>query len=153
MASVSALPVPPMPPLPQGGETYRISLPNTVSAPKVARDFVTSLLGVSRHHDLVDDARLCVTEVVTNVHRHTGTPVIRVVATVNSKQVTVSVADDKPWSLPLPGEPCAGREREGGQGLLLVAAIAFAWGATIYGGCLPGHKTVWFTLAGDVTST
>ncbi|MFE2845157.1 ATP-binding protein [Streptomyces scopuliridis] len=140
----------PVPPPPQGGENYRLALPNTASAAKVARDFVTSLLGVNRHRDLVDDARLCVTEVVTNAHRHTHTPLIRVHVTVNRKQATVSVADDRPWAFPTPTEPaalCMERAQEGGRGLMLVDSLARAWGFTIYGGRSPRLKAVWFTLA------
>ncbi|MFF2526582.1 ATP-binding protein [Streptomyces liangshanensis] len=132
---------------PQGGETYRLAVPNTASAPKIARDFVASLLLVSRHQDLVSDAQLCVTEVVTNAHRHTRTPLIRVAVTINRKQVTVFVADDKPWALPVPQRSRPGHERDSGQGLLLVETLAYAWGATIYGGCSPTTKAVWFTLA------
>ncbi|WP_326611307.1 ATP-binding protein [Streptomyces scopuliridis] len=146
----------PVPPPPQGAETYRLALPSTATAPRIARDFVTSLLGLSRHRNLVDDARLCVTEVVTNAHRHTRTPLIRVRVTVNRKQVTVSVSDDKPWALPTPVTPTArtapgavraGGEQDSGRGLVLVESLALAWGSTIYGGCSPSHKTVWFTLS------
>ncbi|MFI6703803.1 ATP-binding protein [Streptomyces sp. NPDC050509] len=169
MTTVTARPVPPLaptvrqlppvPPAPHGGEGYRLGLPNTVNAPKVARDFVTSVLGVGRHVPLVDDARLCVTEIVTNVHRHTRTPLIRVHMTVGAAQVTVSVADDDPWALPLPGRPGPGagpglgsgedEEREDGQGLFLVARLSLAWGVTIHGGYSPTHKAIWFTLATD----
>ncbi|MFF8918339.1 ATP-binding protein [Streptomyces sp. NPDC015032] len=139
------------PPDPQGGEIYRLALPNTTNAAKLSRDFIASLLTVSRHRGLVDDARLCVTELVTNAHRHTRTPLIRVGATVQRKQVTVSVADDDHWALP---EPPAFREvrkevreQEGGRGLLIVEQLALAWGMTVLGGCLPYRKAVWFTLA------
>ncbi|MFB6505972.1 ATP-binding protein [Streptomyces sp. NPDC002466] len=85
---------------------------------------------------------------MTNAHRHTRTSLIRVHVTVRRKQVTVSVADDDHWSLP---EPPAFRgvrgEQEGGRGLLLVERLAFAWGMTVLGGCLPYRKAVWFTLA------
>ncbi|MFE4368572.1 ATP-binding protein [Streptomyces sp. NPDC056835] len=143
----------PVPPPPQGAETYRLALPSTATAPRIARDFVTSLLGLSRHGNLVDDARLCVTEVVTNAHRHTRTPLIRVHVTVNRKQVTVSVADDKPWVLPTPSARTgpaaldAAGEQDSGRGLVLVESLALAWGSTVYGGCSPSHKTVWFTLS------
>ncbi|MFJ5111558.1 ATP-binding protein [Streptomyces sp. NPDC088551] len=143
----------PVPPPPQGAETYRLALPSTATAPRIARDFVTSLLGLSRHRNLVDDARLCVTEVVTNAHRHTRTPLIRVRVTVNRKQVTVSVADNKPWALPTPaartapGANRAGGEQDSGRGLVLVESLALAWGSTVYGGSSPSHKSVWFTLS------
>ncbi|MFG3528620.1 ATP-binding protein [Streptomyces sp. NPDC047917] len=136
------------PPDPRGGEIYRLALPNTSSAAKLSRDFIASLLTVSRHCGLVDDARLCVTEVVTNAHRHTRTPLIRVRVTIQRKLVTVSVADDDHWALP---EPPAFRdlrgEQEGGRGLLLVERLALAWGMTVLGGCFPYRKAVWFTLA------
>ncbi|WP_239074421.1 ATP-binding protein [Streptomyces sp. SID10853] len=106
---------------PQGGEFYRIALPNTANASRIARDFVTSLLTVSRHGDLADDARLCVAEVVTNAHRHTRTPRIQLYATVNRKQITVSVADNAPWFLPVLTPSRADGQLECGRGLLLVA--------------------------------
>ncbi|MFJ7998663.1 ATP-binding protein [Streptomyces sp. NPDC096310] len=151
MTTVTAFPAPPAlpapPPAPQGGEIFRLAVPNTVNAPRIARDFVGSLLRVGRHSTLVDDARLCVTEIVTNAHRHTRTRQIRIDVTVNRKQVTVSVTDDKPWALPMPQSRCAGQEFEDGQGLHLVNTLAHAWGATIYGACSPRAKAVWFTLA------
>ncbi|WP_405561830.1 ATP-binding protein [Streptomyces sp. NBC_01180] len=132
---------------PQGGEFYRIALPSTANAPRIARDFVTSLLTVSRHRDLADDARLCVAEVVSNAHRHTRTPRIQLCATVNRKQVTVSVADNAPWFLPVLTTPPAGDQLECGRGLLLGDRLALAWGWTLLGGCTPDRKAVWFTLA------
>ncbi|MCX4549275.1 ATP-binding protein [Streptomyces sp. NBC_01267] len=132
---------------PQGGEFYRIALPSTANAPCIARDFVASLLTVSCHRGLVDDARLCVTEVVTNAHRHTRTPRIQLCATVNRKQVTVSVADNAPWFLPVFTPSGTGDELECGRGLMLLDRLAFAWGWTLLGGCAPDRKAVWFTLA------
>ncbi|MGW2087860.1 ATP-binding protein [Streptomyces sp. NPDC001880] len=134
------------PPDPQGGEIYRLAPPNTSCAAKLSRDFIASLLTVSRHRGLVDDARLCVTEIVTNADRHTRTSLIRVHVTVQRKQVTVSVADDDHWALPEPPAFREVREQEGGRGLLLVERLAFAWGMTVLGGCFPYRKAVWFTL-------
>ncbi|MEE1800342.1 ATP-binding protein [Streptomyces sp. NPDC101062] len=141
----SALPAPPPPP--QGGESYRLAVPNTANAPRIARDFVGSLLRVGRHSALVDDARLCITEIVTNAHRHTRTRQIRIDVTINRKQVTVSVTDDKPWALPMPQNRGQAQEFEDGQGLHLVDTLARAWGTTIYGACSPRAKAVWFMLA------
>lgn len=131
---------------PLGGEVYRLTLPNTASAPRLARDFVTSLLKVSRHLGLVDDARICVTELVTNAHRHTGTPLIRVQAAVNRKRVTVTVTDE---GGPLTGALDALRvdpEAEDGRGLALVENLALAWGTRGGGPRHPGRKVVWFML-------
>lgn len=153
MSTTTASP-PPIGPL--GGETYRLTLPGTASAARVARDFVTSLLVVSRHPGLVDDARLCVTEVVTNAHRHARTSLIGVHVTVDRELVTVAVSDDMPWTAPVagskPGGPLRGRAMEGGWGLFLLEELAAAWGSDVCGCCAPRHKTVWFTLTGKSDS-
>ncbi|MET7502823.1 ATP-binding protein [Streptomyces microflavus] len=132
---------------PLGGESYRLTLPNTANAPKLARDFLTSLLRVSRHPGLVDDARLCVTELVTNAHCHTRTPLIWVHAAVNRKRVTVAVTDDggpvgTAFGTALRPTP----EQEHGRGLVLVESLALAWGTGSGGDRHPGRTVVWFTL-------
>ncbi|MET4923502.1 ATP-binding protein [Streptomyces sp. PSRA5] len=144
-ATLTPTPVPPPPP--HGGETYRLAVPNTASAPKIAREFLGTLLRVSRHDALADDARLCVTELVTNAHRHTRTHRIGVTVAVNRKRITVYVTDDAPWSLPVPSTTPREHELGCGQGVFLLDRVAEAWGATIYGGLSPSHKAVWFTLA------
>ncbi|MEV5924577.1 ATP-binding protein [Micrococcus luteus] len=136
----------PVPINPLGGESYRLTLPSTANAARIARDFVGSLLRVSRHLSLVDDARLCVSEVVTNAHRHTRTSLIRVQVAVNRKRVTVSVADEEACAGNAFSALRAGPEQGGGRGLLLVESLALAWGTNTLDGCLPGHKAVWFTL-------
>ncbi|MEU3217350.1 ATP-binding protein [Streptomyces sp. NPDC006971] len=136
----------PAPPGPLDSETYRLALPSTACAAKLARDFIASLLTLSSHRDLVDDARLCVTEVVANAHRHTQTSLIGVEAAVLRTRVTVAVTDDAHWALPAPTDFRFEPERVGGQGLLRVERLALAWGATILGGNVPCRKAVWFTL-------
>lgn len=144
-ATLTPTPVPPPPP--QGGETYRLAVPNTASAPKIARGFLDILLHVSRHDALADDARLCVTELVTNAHRHTRTRLIGVTVAVKRKRIAVFVTDDAPWSLPVPNAVPTERELGCGQGVFLLDRVAETWGSTIYGGLSPSHKAVWFTLA------
>lgn len=136
----------PLPISPLGSETYRLTLPSTTSAAKLSRDFVTSLLGISRHPGLVDDARICVTEVVSNAHRHTSTHLIRVHVAVNRKRVTVAVADDGPAAPTLLNALRAGPQQECGRGLFLVESLALAWGTNTVGDLHPGRKVVWFTL-------
>lgn len=147
MTPLAPTPTPAPPPPPPGGETYRLAVPNTASAPKIAREFLGTLLRVSRHDALADDARLCVTEVVTNAHRHTRTQQIGVTVTVNRKRVAVYVTDDAPWSLPAPNITPTEHELGCGQGVFLLDHVAETWGATIYGGLSPTRKAVWFTLA------
>lgn len=136
----------PVRPSPIGGEVYRLTLPNTASAPRLARDFAASLLEVSRHLGLVDDARICVTELVTNAHRHTGTPLIRLQAAVNRKRVTFAVTDEGSPLTGALGALRAGPEEERGRGLALVENLALAWGTHGGGPRHPGRKVVWFTL-------
>ncbi|MFD3409505.1 ATP-binding protein [Streptomyces cyaneofuscatus] len=139
----------PVQPNPLGGESYRLTLPNTAAAPRIARDFLASLLHVSRHPGLVDDARLCVTELVTNAHCHTGTPLIGVHVAVNRKRVTVAVSDDGGpvhEAFGVLGTRTAGPEQEHGRGLALVESLALAWGTGSGGDRHPGRTVVWFTL-------
>ncbi|MFE3515342.1 ATP-binding protein [Streptomyces sp. NPDC059166] len=135
------------------GEDYRLSLPNTSRSAGIARHFVTSLLTASPHSGIVDDLRLCVTEVVANAHRHTGTSSIRLHVTVSPEQVTVSVADDAPWTPPPADEIRSGPGKESGRGLVLLDALASAWGSDVCGCCAPSHKAVWFTLPATARAT
>ncbi|MES9507576.1 ATP-binding protein [Streptomyces sp. NPDC000609] len=150
MTSVT-VPPPPAPYLPRRGERYRLVAPNAPTAPRIVRDFVATVLRVAGHPRLVDDARLCVSEVVSNVYRHTDSAQVRVEVTVNRRQVTVYVTDDDPVRLPARTRGAeTGADTgatEGGRGLLLVEGLAARWGTTAYGVRSPLSKTVWFTLS------
>ncbi|MGW2842606.1 ATP-binding protein [Streptomyces sp. NPDC001493] len=134
------------PPDPLGGERYRLTLPNTASAARIARDFVASLLERDQRGGLVDDARLCVTELVTNAYRHTSSSLVRVHVAVNRKRVTVSVADHDPRTVQALAAQRPNSEQQCGRGLLIVENLALAWGTYSLDSHLPGHKAVWFTL-------
>ncbi|MFJ6463497.1 ATP-binding protein [Streptomyces sp. NPDC091387] len=142
MTSVT-VPPPPAPYLPQRGERYRLVAPNTPLAPRVARDFVGALLRTTEHPGLVDDARLCVSEVVSNAHCHTRSARIRVDVTVNRRQVMVYVTDDEPGRLPRQG---VAPHAESGRGLFIVESLTDRWGTTTRGGRVRNAKTVWFVL-------
>ncbi|MER6105357.1 ATP-binding protein [Streptomyces sp. NPDC001832] len=146
MTSVTAPPHP-APYLPRRGEHYRLVAPNSRTAPRLVRDFLGTLLYVTEHPALADDARLCVSEIVTNAHVHTRSPLIRVDVTVNRSQVTVYVTDDDSGSSPSPRNAVRPEQDEHGRGLVLVDALAASWGSTISGGLHgPDVKSVWFTL-------
>ncbi|MCX4969997.1 ATP-binding protein [Streptomyces sp. NBC_00654] len=156
MTSVTASP-PPAPYLPQRGDRYRLVVPNAPTAPRIARDFLGTVLRNSAHPALMDDGRLCVSEVVSNAHCHTRSVRIRVDVTVNRRQVLVYVTDDEPGPLLKPGRsshlgpqskaPGADAYAERGRGLLIVDSLAVRWGTTTHGGGVPHAKTVWFILA------
>ncbi|WP_328330035.1 ATP-binding protein [Streptomyces sp. NBC_00455] len=136
----------PRPPLPQRGASYRLIAPNSPTAPGIVRDFLGTLLRATGHPGLVEDGRLCVSEVVTNAYCHTRSPLVRVDVTVNPKRVTVYVTDDDPASLPWRAQaehiPCD----EHSRGLVLVEALAARWGTRANGEPVPESKSVWFTL-------
>ncbi|MBH5335684.1 ATP-binding protein [Streptomyces pactum] len=132
----------PAPPEPAG--SYVLSAPATPIAPKVCRDLVRSVLGALGLEELVDPATLCVSELVTNVHRHAKGDV-RLTVTVEPGRVRVSVYDECPESLPAPRR--VGREETGGRGLFLVTAVSDDCGVVVGKPPSPVGKSVWFQLA------
>ena len=94
-------------------------------------------------HELIDDAVLLTSELVTNAVVHAGTPV-EVTCKLTGGGVEVVVSDGHPARLvPEPPEnEHIPAERTSGRGLLLPAALASAWGVT-YG---QSAKAVWFRI-------
>jgi hypothetical protein len=124
--------------------TYRLSAPNDSSAPKIARDLLTAILTTADHTGMLDSARVCVSDVVTNVLRHTAVPSLSLDVSVDAERVIVGVHDSDPCGRPR-ARP-ASAEREGGRGLLIVQRLAHTWGVTRTGGLVPDGKRVWFEL-------
>ncbi|MFJ4619950.1 ATP-binding protein [Streptomyces sp. NPDC088812] len=133
-------------------QTYHLTTPNSPLSPRICRDTVAILLTTSGHAPhLADTARTLVSEVVTNAVRHTSTPTIHLTTSVTGDGVRVAVYDDGPLPDLAPPTPTAGDEN--GRGLLLVQALAQAWGAGPArdpGG--PG-KHIWFELPADPPTT
>jgi anti-sigma regulatory factor (Ser/Thr protein kinase) len=127
--------------------TYRLSAPNDAFAPKVARDLLAAILHGPEHEDMVDTARVCVSDVVTNVLRHTTETVVSVEVSVLRDRVIVGVRDSDPDGRPSVRPPSA--DGEDGRGLLLVQHLAHAWGVIWTGGVTPTGKRVWFELRDD----
>jgi anti-sigma regulatory factor (Ser/Thr protein kinase) len=119
-----------------------VSLPTDASAAAIARQFVED----NRDHirpDLVQDARLLVSEVVTNAVLH-GRGEITLMVKVDRPSIGIAVADsgdDLPAKLPAAPPP----SQASGRGLRIVDALASAWGVTPNPGRTPG-KVVWFEL-------
>jgi anti-sigma regulatory factor (Ser/Thr protein kinase) len=81
-------------------------------------------LGVS-DAGVLATAELLVSELVSNVIKHTDSrPTLRV--TRDDQLVRIEVSDDEPDGVPLEGDVDV--EAEHGRGLLLVSALASAWG-------------------------
>jgi anti-sigma regulatory factor (Ser/Thr protein kinase) len=125
---------------------YRFTTPNVPDTAKIARDHVALLLTHTRCPVEADTARLLVSEVVTNTHQHTNSPIVSVLTTISSTGLRVAVYDTS--AVPLPAaddpEPLA----EHGRGVLLLRSLATRWGWNLNGsGHGPFGKTVWFELA------
>jgi anti-sigma regulatory factor (Ser/Thr protein kinase) len=116
-----------------------MELEPTAGAPAAARSFVTTMLADWGHGDeLVADAQLVVSELVTNAILHARSS-FAVVASSDESGVRVAVRDrgaGAPELLrPEPHVPS-------GRGLLVIDAVAAAWGVETTG----EGKTVWAQL-------
>ncbi|MEU8584112.1 SpoIIE family protein phosphatase [Streptomyces abikoensis] len=109
-----------------------------------ARAFVRDTLQGWGFLDVIDDAVVLTSELVTNAVVHAGTAA-EVLCVRMTTGVRVEVADRYPErELPVqsPGQPLGGLDREGGRGLLLCASLASRWGVEYS----PTRKTVWFRI-------
>ncbi|MFE2291097.1 ATP-binding protein [Streptomyces sp. NPDC059452] len=142
MPAVIAPPAP-FPRIPEPCEGYQLAMPNSPAAAKIVRDFVGTLLRTGAHPGLADDARLCVSELVSNVYCHTRSELVRVEVMVDRDQVAVHVTDDGLGPLP---KPAARPEGEGGRGFLVVDGLATSWGSSTRQENTRRTRTVWFVL-------
>ncbi|MFG2563095.1 SpoIIE family protein phosphatase [Streptomyces sp. NPDC048496] len=109
-----------------------------------ARAFVRDTLQGWGYTDIVDDAVVLTSELVTNAVVHAGTAA-DVLCLRTADGVRVEVSDHYPErEIPLQstGLDFGSPDREGGRGLLLCAALASRWGVEY----TPAHKQVWFQL-------
>ncbi|MFJ7336628.1 SpoIIE family protein phosphatase [Streptomyces sp. NPDC101110] len=109
-----------------------------------ARSFVRDTLQGWGFADIVDDAVVLTSELVTNAVVHAGTSA-DVLCLRSDDGVRIEVADRYPErEIPLQGTAVnmGSPDREGGRGLQLCAALAGRWGVEY----TPTHKTVWFQL-------
>lgn len=102
-----------------------VELESAPESAAAARAFVAETLGAWGCRDLVDDARIVVTELVSNVVRHAGTD-IRVDVELDRHTMRIGVADRAGGRVVLrTADPGAD---VGGRGLGLVDRISERWG-------------------------
>jgi anti-sigma regulatory factor (Ser/Thr protein kinase) len=118
------------------GRTRRFAA--TLTAPGAARQFVVDTLSAWNRADLLDDARLIVTELATNAVAHARTE-FTVTVTRQQDTIRIAVHDGKTTA---PRLQHAGWLAESGRGLALVSEIAHRWGQDEQG----DGKTVWAEL-------
>ncbi|MFI8216082.1 ATP-binding protein [Streptomyces sp. NPDC085932] len=104
-------------------------------------------LGVWGLDELVDEAQLCLSELVANVITHVGpgTPATLAVS-LNGTHLRIEVHDPDTRALPVLGD--AGLDSEGGRGMALVDALADRWGVLLR----PDRKVTWCELATNLTT-
>ncbi|MFC9285185.1 ATP-binding protein [Streptomyces sp. NPDC057052] len=104
-------------------------------------------LGIWGLHGVVDEAQLCVSELVSNVITHVGpgTPAVLAVS-MNGGHLRIEVQD--PDTRALPTLLDAKADSEGGRGMALVDAVAARWGVELG----PDRKVTWCELATGLTS-
>ncbi|GAA2258546.1 hypothetical protein GCM10010145_34460 [Streptomyces ruber] len=118
--------------------TATTDLPALSSAVSDGRCFLGKTLTTWDCAHLADDARLLVSEVLTNAIQHAQGPLglhLRRTAT----ELTVEISDHSPH---LPQPRLAAPDDESGRGLLLVDALADSWGVRP----TDDGKITWFTL-------
>jgi anti-sigma regulatory factor (Ser/Thr protein kinase) len=124
--------------------------PPEPEAAQAARKFVRETLQAWRGSgrcagpaDLIDDAVLLTSELVTNAIVHARTPV-QVMCRLSGESVEIAIVDHRPVPLLPEQRPDAAvqAERTYGRGLQLPAKLASSWGITYARTC----KAVWFRM-------
>jgi serine phosphatase RsbU (regulator of sigma subunit)/anti-sigma regulatory factor (Ser/Thr protein kinase) len=122
------------------------AFPPEPQAVAAARRFVRETLNswqLPSCDDLVSDAVLLTSELVTNAVVHAGTS-IQVACALHRAEVEVSVLDRHPARMiPEPPNGSSRSDRPSGRGLMLPGALSSSWGVTY----APAAKLVWFRLA------
>lgn len=122
---------------------HSFQVPGDLNAPKRARNLVVAEVGGVFDDERLYDVRVLVSELVTNAVRHGGADEarpVRVNLSVDHERVRVEVRDPGA-GFERPQAPRA-RPEGGGNGLLMVQAIASRWDVEVGDG-----TCVWFEIA------
>ncbi|MEU1800605.1 ATP-binding protein [Streptomyces sp. NPDC019937] len=128
-------------PRPKGHPGYSEVLPRVPESAEVARRLVRAALAAWGQEELIEDAALVVTELVSNAVRHAPLSVIRVIVTRPTDTLIRVGVVDRAHSVPLLRTDSNGDDTRG-RGLLLVEAYTDQWGTEVY----PWGKQVWGEL-------
>lgn len=114
------------------------NLPSLVTTPSTARAFLRNAIGTWRLDGFGEVTELLTDEVVANVVRHVGQPMtLRAIRLPTGIRVEVEDSSPQPPILQNP-DPETAR----GRGILLLEALATAWGTDLRA----DGKTVWFEV-------
>jgi anti-sigma regulatory factor (Ser/Thr protein kinase) len=116
------------------------TLPPSGRSAAAARRTLERALDDAQLGELLDEALLLVTELVTNAIVHAGTDIELRIDT-SGGGLRVEVVDRSPGSLPVI-RPAPAETREGGRGVFLLDALATEWGTRHFS----EGKSVWFEL-------
>lgn len=116
-----------------------VRLPGEPTSVPTARRFVREVLRGWSQEDVMDDAMLVVSELITNAVLHTQGEVTVGLRVLPDGSVQVEVLDT---SVRLPRLRGYGTESTTGRGLRMIADVARSWGVEKR----PGGKRVWATL-------
>jgi PAS domain S-box-containing protein len=123
---------------PPSGDVHRLAFEPTPDAAGVLRGYTAGVLAGRGWEGTVDTAVLLVSELVTNVVRHASGPCALAITFLDG-MVELAVEDSDPRT---PTPRSADPLDEAGRGLLMVEALAAAWGVRR----LPGGKATWLTV-------
>lgn len=123
----------------QSHDEAALELPDDVLSVGEARSVVRDLLERWGYRDLVDDAELVVSELVTNAIVHAGSS-CAVIVSRGEGSVRIEVEDHGPG---LPDQQSPHWNAEGGRGLMIVSALSTAWGIQAE----ERSKSVWVELS------
>ena len=126
---------------PHCGERFRLSLRADPREFAVVRREVRAQLRLWGRDRLTYNAAMCVTELLSNVHKHVASPECELTLLAVEDGVRAAVRDSDP-ALPVVSEPDF--YAESGRGLFLLTQTVDDWGARP----VPDGKEVWFVLRG-----
>lgn len=134
-------------PRPTGHPGYSQTLPREPESAAVARRLVCTALAAWGLDDLIEDATLVISELVSNAVEHGRLPSIRVIVNRPTENWVHLGVIDRSKALPTM-RPGSNSDQIRGRGLVLVDAVTERWGTDLY----RWGKQVWGELRCDSTA-